>query len=313
MSDDSTEDSRGAKKVTGLVQYCQRVLIAHIDAVSSFGEGVPHRLIRPILQGCNADTLLRLEQETPVSLYELGRDISRLTFHQHLQEHTAELWKDLCFRNYPVITQQLQDDYEEPESWRRVLFHLKEKEAVRLEEASSKIRNQRLEADGLKRKRQVKLTDRLPLPKRPRHGCSTGPSPPKTLFERTRREATKIQKNMFGTRTLPTPIVNSKGFRAKLSAPSAQLTTNDTEPVAVTTVTVRTSRTPSSSQMRRSMDSSFKLPPDPSNRSRSAFHEQKVIPSGSIVGPEKSLMESSFSPKQRAYSQLPHSTSSSSR
>ena len=44
-------------------------------------------------------------------------------------------------------------------------------EAKRLEEAGNKIRNQRLEAEELKRKRQVQLTDRLLPQKRFRGGC----------------------------------------------------------------------------------------------------------------------------------------------
>ena len=41
--------------------------------------------------------------------------------------------------------------------------------------AANRIRNQRIEAEILKRKRQVKLTDRLPSPKRPRPGCACIP------------------------------------------------------------------------------------------------------------------------------------------
>lgn len=37
------------------------------SAIAGFGPDMPHRLVKPVLQGCNADTLLRLEQETPVS------------------------------------------------------------------------------------------------------------------------------------------------------------------------------------------------------------------------------------------------------
>jgi elongin-A len=44
-------------------------------------------------------------------------------------------------------------------------------EAKRLEEAGNKIRSQRLEAEELKRKRQVQLTDRLLPQKRFRGGC----------------------------------------------------------------------------------------------------------------------------------------------
>lgn len=40
----------------------------------------------------------------------------------------------------------------------------------RFEEVGSKIRSQRMEADTRKREREVRITDRLPPPKRPRTG-----------------------------------------------------------------------------------------------------------------------------------------------
>jgi transposase-like protein len=48
------------------------------------------------------------------------------------------------------------------------LQFIQEAEAKRLEEAATKLRNQRLEADGRKKEREVKFTDRVPPPKRAR-------------------------------------------------------------------------------------------------------------------------------------------------
>lgn len=49
-------------------------------AIGGFGQDMPHRLVKPILQRCNADILSRLEQESPVSatprLCELCQNIS---------------------------------------------------------------------------------------------------------------------------------------------------------------------------------------------------------------------------------------------
>lgn len=57
-------------------------------------------------------------------------------------------------------------------SYQQCLQVLHEAEAKRLEEAGTKLRNQRLEAEERKREREVKFTDRLPPPKRTRStGC----------------------------------------------------------------------------------------------------------------------------------------------
>ncbi|KAI5121011.1 hypothetical protein M0805_005957 [Coniferiporia weirii] len=227
MPDSFAEDSKGTKGVLGLVQYCQRVLVANVDAISGFGEErrIPHRLIGPILQGCNADTLLRLEQDTPF-----------------LREHTSGLWKDLCSRDHPRAAELLLDStIEDLGSWRDRYLHLKEKEAVRLEEAASKIRNQRLKAEELKRRHQIKITDRLPTTKRPRHGWSASASP-QTLFEKTRREATKFQKNVFGARLGPTGTAkNSEGLHGGPVDSHASLTSKGTGIVKTTVVTVPSS------------------------------------------------------------------------
>lgn len=41
----------------------------------------------------------------------------------HLQYLVLELWKELCIRNYPLVTEQYpEEDCEEPESWREAYF-----------------------------------------------------------------------------------------------------------------------------------------------------------------------------------------------
>ncbi|KAL5490153.1 hypothetical protein ACEPAI_4986 [Sanghuangporus weigelae] len=216
-----TEDLRTTSIIPSLVHSCQRVLAANINSISSFGADIPYRLIRPILQGCNADTLLRLERETP-----------------HLQELTSELWKEICIRSYPlVVDQKLNPAYEEPEVWRDEFFRIKGEQDKRFEDAANRIRNQRIEAEELKRKRQAKLTDRVLPPKRPR---SSGPATPQTLLQKTRREATKIQKSVFGPRNLPSLVpLSSSGFRSKVDAPNAKLSQKGSNSVLVNTITVR--------------------------------------------------------------------------
>lgn len=84
-------------RVPTLVQYCQRVAAVHVDgpslrislpsrtdrdipAISSLGEDFRYDLVKPILERCNVDQLLRLEQASPV----------RITRSQ--VEYTIERW-----------------------------------------------------------------------------------------------------------------------------------------------------------------------------------------------------------------------------
>jgi len=224
--------------------------------------------------------------------------------------YVVELWKGLCIRAYPAVAETLRSsDSDEPVSWRSEFLHLREEEARRFEEAANRIRNQRLEAEELKRKRQVKITDRLPPPKRPRHGWSSGPAPPKTLFEKTRAEASKFQKNVFNSRAVPPPL-NTKSIRPKLGSSNVPLfPPSKSAPVAVTTVTVRTSSRPShsppqsirkpevpaSSLSRTESRPSTRPPPEPT---------ASLPPRRLAATTEKDPMASLFVPKHKAHSQL---------
>ena len=102
MSSDADTGDTSARKIPTLVQYCQRgmlfqfqisssQLIRHLQwlqvmstvcpifvalkpvyndflliEIESLGEDVRYDLVRPVLEHCSADTLLRLENSTPV-------------------------------------------------------------------------------------------------------------------------------------------------------------------------------------------------------------------------------------------------------
>ncbi|KAG6880249.1 hypothetical protein C0992_001817 [Termitomyces sp. T32_za158] len=91
-------------------------------------------------------------------------------------------------------------------SWKDHYYFLKEAEAQRLEEASAKLRTQRLVAEERKREREVKITDRLPPPKRQRTTGWGSSSAPKTLFQKTRSDASKLQRNLFNRIVPPMPL-----------------------------------------------------------------------------------------------------------
>lgn len=139
---------------------------------------------------------------------------------------------------------------------------------------------------------------------------STGPAPPKTLIEKTRREATRIQKSVFGSRALPPPSSNTKGHRTTFGASGALLSPpKSSSPVTVTTITVRSSsaNTQSTSSATKSQKESHTKTSNP--QPRPVLPSQREVPPPPKLSgmPKKDPMATLFLPKQKAYSQLPNS------
>ncbi|KAA1469346.1 hypothetical protein DENSPDRAFT_928054 [Dentipellis sp. KUC8613] len=191
----SPEGDPAPKRIPSLVQLCQKVVSAHVDLIQSIGDA-SFELVRPVLQYCSIETLLRIEENSP-----------------HIEEDTNELWKAQCIRAYPLATEQhIAGAEEPPSSWKEVYFLLRDQEAKRFEAVGSRIRNQRLEAEIKKKEREIKLTDRIPPAKRARGW--NGPTQPKSLFQKTRSEASKIQKTMFGPQMRP-GMITAKSYVVK--------------------------------------------------------------------------------------------------
>ncbi|TFK76224.1 hypothetical protein BDN72DRAFT_830764 [Pluteus cervinus] len=170
------------RRIPTLTQLCQRVALAHIDSITNLGSEISFRLVRPILERCNAEQLLLIEEASP-----------------HLIEDTLVLWKDLCSQKYPLqVERYLADHKEEPDSWRDQYFVFLEAERERLEQITSRLRMTRAEEQERKKEREVKFTDRLPPP--PRKFAAWAPA--KSLFQKTRSEAQK-KRTMFSAPMLP--------------------------------------------------------------------------------------------------------------
>ncbi|KAK2466745.1 hypothetical protein APHAL10511_001003 [Amanita phalloides] len=192
-------DEAGDRRIPTLVSLCQRVAGAHVDSITTLGSEICFHLAKPILERCSAEQLLLIEKASP-----------------QLEDEIDDLWMDLCIRKYPRMAQRYLT-YEEvdPKSWRDRHFAMQEAEAKRLEELGCRLRSQRQEAEELKKERAIKLTDRVPPGKRLKIGW--GMSQPKSLFQKTRSEASKMQKAVYRARALP-PMPASKGY-----APTAKL------------------------------------------------------------------------------------------
>ncbi|KAF8912045.1 RNA polymerase II transcription factor SIII subunit A-domain-containing protein [Gymnopilus junonius] len=310
-----TENDFNHRRVPTLVQLCQRAAVAQVDSIHSLGDDLTYCLVKPVLERCTPEQLIRFEQLSP-----------------HLRKDTPEIWKDLCFRKYRLMALErysLEDDPLEPDSWKSRLFALQDAEARRIEEVGSKLRIQRMEADERKKEKEIKFTDRVPMVKRPRAGW--GNTQPKTLFQKIKSDASKVQR-AYTTRVLP-PMPTSKNFRI-LPTPHCEILPPVSASSIANRVTVNTviHRRPSSSTSSSSTSSSFAsysaLPsktfplsvspsadtpnkPDALTRStncltlsHSVAEPQRVIPRVPST-PRKDPMASLFVPKRKVPPQRP--------
>ncbi|EMD38067.1 hypothetical protein CERSUDRAFT_104685 [Gelatoporia subvermispora B] len=321
MPYESDDLGQPAYRILSLVQYCQRVLVANAEGIASLGNGLRYDLIKPILESCSADSLLRLEQASP-----------------YLEEHTPEIWKNLCMRTYPILAHQYRtNSVEEPESWRDQYFVQRDLEAQRLEAVGSRLRNQRAEAEERKKESSIKITDRLPPAKRSRGWI---PTQPKSLLQKTRSEAARMHKGIYGMRMLPMPKAKDYTRTASSSntrpyvppAASSSGSANSSRPqssapvqgsrLTVTAVPRRPAPPPtlkpstSSARSIASTSSNKASPPKPTM----IFNSQDTPPKSPAPPPpqtspntltakpplaKKDKTSTLFMPKHRAHSQLP--------
>ncbi|KAK7693819.1 hypothetical protein QCA50_003391 [Cerrena zonata] len=319
VHDDVETSGTITRKVPSLVSLCQRVAISNSERLTSLGDHFRIDLILPILQYCSAETLFRFEQASP----------------QLIQE-TSEFWHALCFKVYPLLAQQNYSD-EPPESWRDAFLHLRDLEEQRLEAAGNRLRTQREKEEQRKKDSQIKITDKLPPHKRAR---AWGSYQPKTLLQKTRSDAVKMQKGVYAS-PLASRMPVTKGYRSVLTGtsgttplfptvtpsvatPSSNATSGSR--VTVTAVSVKrpslkpshSSNTSASSQSSvgpvsarktsaPTLDSSTPRPDRPLSGNQS--HRVPERRSFKPPNAKKDPMAALFLPKSRAFSQLPTDSS----
>ncbi|KZV92177.1 hypothetical protein EXIGLDRAFT_836653 [Exidia glandulosa HHB12029] len=264
LSDFTLTGHMAALQCPTLSQYCHRVVAKNIDFLDDI-DNVPYHLLKPVLVTVSAQSLLRLERKAPhIALEDEGTP------------SVSYVWHALCLREFPSA--DLEDA--DPDSWRDFYQELKEEAESRIEQAASRMRHLRDEERALKRARQIVVTDKPPPARRGRGG----PVRPKTLFEKTRKEARKASKIHTGmSMTVPPPprsaTIAFEPRRAPLPT-SASTTAPSTSASPAHNMTLSPVRPISASPVRR--------PPASS--------------------PAKDPLAKLFMPKHRAYSQLPQRT-----
>ncbi|KAI9458265.1 RNA polymerase II transcription factor SIII subunit A-domain-containing protein [Russula earlei] len=207
----SSETDTPCRRIPSLVYYCRRVAAAHVDGIVSLGDTVSYDLVRPILETCSVDNLRRLEDATP-----------------HLRGYTNELWRQQCYREHLAEAEECSSRSLVPsEPWRDIFFDLRAKKEKRLQEISARMKSQRLEAEERKKQKEIKFTDRLPPMKRTRGWTSTPQQ--KSLFQKTRSEASKIQRTMFEPcMRPPMPAAHANRQRVRNVVPESPSTSQPT-------------------------------------------------------------------------------------
>ncbi|KAI0283073.1 RNA polymerase II transcription factor SIII subunit A-domain-containing protein [Russula aff. rugulosa BPL654] len=282
----SSEIETPCSRIPSLADYCRRVAIVHVNGIVSLGDSVSYDLVRPILESCNADDLRRLEDATP-----------------HLRPYTNDLWRVHCFRVHQVETEEYSSgSLAPPKSWRVFFFEHRARKEKRLEELGARLKTHRLEEEERKRQKEIKITDRLPQMKRGR-GWSSAPQQ-KSLFQKTRSEASKIQRTMFEPcMRPPMPTIQAKRQRIwdVSESPSSP------KPGSGTRVTVRpVVHRPSPTALPASTAPTKKPSTLDQNTGQQRSHPLEPIPrqKPSSLSAKKEPTCSLFMPKHRAHSQL---------
>ncbi|PPQ68148.1 hypothetical protein CVT25_014074 [Psilocybe cyanescens] len=195
-----------------------------VESIFSLGADLTYSLVKPILEKCNTEQLCRFEHLSPVSpsIHESIVTVinAYASQQQHLENDTPEIWKARCFSDYPLPAEKYRDnDPQEPETWKSRFLELQDTEARRMDELASKLRTQRMEANERKKEKEVKYTDRVPDAKRPRWNSG---AQPKTLFQKTKSDASKVQRAYYNTRIIP-PMPTLKKHRVLPQNPGATL------------------------------------------------------------------------------------------
>ena len=192
-----------------------------------------------------------------------------------------------------------------------------------------------MEEQERKREREIKFTDNIPPAKRAR-GCEhlgafrfliynsiTGnvAPPRKTLFQKTKTEASKIQKSVFGPAMRP-PMIAAKSYCCISPITIAKPPPSSPPPSSGSRVVVRhvvqhrpshpdaSSLSASGSSVTQKLGSSVVTGQTPTV-SPPIFTSPPPRPPKSISTTKKDAMSALFMPKHRAHSQLPSRLASS--
>ncbi|RPD66634.1 hypothetical protein L227DRAFT_606699 [Lentinus tigrinus ALCF2SS1-6] len=325
MSYDSEPPGR---RIPTLVQHCQRVACAHVEILEKAGGMISldpsWRAARQILFASSSWPIQYVHSPSP-----RYAAVAVTVFSKYIANETADIWKALFLKQYPIEAHRYESDaMEEPESWRDIFFAARDREQQRLNQLSVKLKASRQEEEERKRESAIKLTDRAPPAKRARPWGA--PSQPRSLFQRARIDTVRMQKNVFTQSTRPSfqrQRIVPNSVSAKPPPPSSSASTSAGPPVVVrqvavmpkpsqskpskTTYTKTTNAVPIHSPSTPAARLASSPPPPPSSPPAPSSPPDFRSPP-SRGPPKKNPASSLFMPKHRAYSQVPRGVQSKS-
>ncbi|TKY89142.1 hypothetical protein EX895_001673 [Sporisorium graminicola] len=138
-----------------LYSMCLRVILRNIASVQDLGV-LPYRHAKPILEECRIDQLIALEEASP-----------------HLLEHSDEIWKRNCLRDFLDLRRKYSSPAEgvkEPKSWRRLYFRTKGETEQAKTDAAKRIKDKYEQHRAEKEAKKLVVRDRPMLAKAARAG-----------------------------------------------------------------------------------------------------------------------------------------------
>lgn len=144
-----------------LYSMCLRVILRNISSVQDLGD-MPYRNAKPILEECRIDQLIMLEEASP-----------------HLLEHTDEIWKRNCLRDFFHLRKKYTAPHpnsesplhKEPQSWRRLYFRTKGEIEQAKVEAAKRIKDKYDQHRAEKEAKKLVVSDRPLMIKAARSGA----------------------------------------------------------------------------------------------------------------------------------------------
>ncbi|KAI1082983.1 RNA polymerase II transcription factor SIII subunit A-domain-containing protein [Whalleya microplaca] len=212
--------------VKSLIDLCTAVCIKNIRDITDVG-GIPYPVLRPILMKVETAAQLRtIEVNSP-----------------HLESDTAECWKRLIKRDFPVLSERFKFEPRNPTSWHKVYEKYQRLEADQKREAEEKLKNA---FSSINKKKEENVShvvnyDRRLLPRAPREGRGLGRRGPvgrreegvgglrftggtrtktntaQSIMKKARREALEIgRRNRLATPTGKLPVAQGQIAHAPL-------------------------------------------------------------------------------------------------
>ncbi|KIS67722.1 uncharacterized protein UMAG_10405 [Mycosarcoma maydis] len=152
--------------VNSLYSMCLRVILRNISSVQDLGV-LPYHHAKPILEECRIDQLISLEDASP-----------------HLLEHSDEIWKRNCLRDFIELRKKYtppstcgsdaspsaKPPAKEPKSWRRLYFRTKGESEQAKVDAARRIKDKYEQHRAEKEAKKLVVRDRPMMAKTARAG-----------------------------------------------------------------------------------------------------------------------------------------------